>query len=341
MRVAILGYGVIGRRLATAVGEQPDMQVVGIAGRRGSVALDRASQQGFPTYTVGGASETAPLAEFDELLSTSDVLLDCTPSEVPEQYREHMERFPKLITIVQGGETPDRCDVSFNSMTNFAKAAGRKRIRVISCSSTGITRFLFALQRAVGVKDAFATLARRAADPGKLGKVPINSLVPTMGPSHHARDVRTVFPEMRLFSVSVDCPTTIGHVIWCHVNLTKAGDRSRILEELKTVPRIRVGCGIDSTHRLAEHCGDLGRYRRDWPEIYVFDETLQVQGARLTAALAVHMESITIPETVDCIRAASGLASNRWRSIALTDECLGIFQPHARYADNCHSHVTA
>ncbi|MFN1208777.1 hypothetical protein ACKXGD_17700, partial [Enterococcus lactis] len=69
-----------------------------------------------------------------------------------------LESYARLITIVQGGERPEDCDASFNSMTNFSAAFGKKRVRVISCSSTGATRFLYALHRAIGVKYAFVTL---------------------------------------------------------------------------------------------------------------------------------------------------------------------------------------
>ncbi|WP_182869285.1 hypothetical protein [Stieleria mannarensis] len=151
--------------------------------------------------------------EFADLLVKIDVLLDCTPSGVPQQHRELLESVPNLVTIVQGGETSEACEASFHSMTSFNEVAGQKRIRVISCSSTGTTRFLYALDRAFGVQQAFVTLTRRSADPGKLSKVPMNSLVPNMGPSHHARDVNSVFRNLRLASVSVNCPTTFGHVL--------------------------------------------------------------------------------------------------------------------------------
>ena len=337
-RVGILGYGVIGRRLADAVALQPDMQLIGIAGRPASFSLRDASWRGYDVYVTDipragdvASRLTAVCGDLASLLSRIDVLLDCTPSGVPQQHRKLLESAEHLVTIVQGGERHEDCEASFNSMIRFDRVVGKRRIRVISCSSTGTTRFLYALDRAFRVKQAFVTLARRAADPGKPSKVPINSLVPTMGPSHHARDVNTVCPDLHLVSVSVDCPTTLGHVIRFQVDLQRDVDHGQVVEALQALPRVVVGRGVRSTAELAEHYTDHGRHRGDWPEIYVFEESLEFCGSTLLAAIGVHMESITIPETIDCIRTALNPLVDPWESIAVTDRSLGIYQPEASY----------
>ena len=94
-----------------------------------------------------------------------------------------------------------------------------------------------------------------------------------------------------------------------------------------------MGHGLRTTAELAEHYNDLGRPRYDRPELYVFEESIDPRGRTLLAALSVHMESITIPETIDCIRAALNRSDDAWASIALTDRSLGIHQPEAVYGD--------
>ncbi len=333
-RIGILGYGVIGRRLAAAVDRQHDMQLVAIGGRRGSISLQRARDHGYATCELDQPGSAVLGPEWLKFLSRLDVLLDCTPSGVPDQLRDALARFHDLVTIVQGGESHFTCETSFNSMVNYAEAAGRRRIRVLSCSSTGTTRFLYALHRSIGVQDAFLTLARRGADPGKLSKVPANSLAPTMGPSHHARDVNTVLPSFKLTSISVDCPTTFGHVLEFHVQLSRKSSRAEVLRAVESVPRILVDNRFASTTALADHFRDQGRHRFDHPELYVFADQLSVRECALRAAVAVHMESITIPETIDCVRAALRMEVDPWRSIRLTDESLGIAQgPHLYRCD--------
>ena len=330
-RVGVLGYGVIGRRVADAVRAQPDMEVVGIAGRPASFSLRGAQLRQYDVYvTTPAAAEDAASrccrirGSLEDLLSKCDVLLDCTPSHVPGEYAALYERFPQLTVIVQGGEKHSFGGISFNAFANYAQAVGKKRVRVISCSSTGTARFVFALDQAFGLKRAFAALTRRGADPGKPGKTPYNALKPTMGQSHHAPDVRTVLPNIDLFSVSVDVPTTFGHVINFQAEVSGARTRDDVAEALDSMPRVVVGRGLSSTADLAELYQDFGRSRRDRPEIYVWEESIAVEGPAIYATISVHMESITIPDTVDCIRAGLGMEDNNWVSIHRTDCALGI-----------------
>ena len=51
-RVAIVGYGVIGRRVADAVRRQPDMEVVGVAGRPTSFSLRDAQLRGYDVFVT-------------------------------------------------------------------------------------------------------------------------------------------------------------------------------------------------------------------------------------------------------------------------------------------------
>ncbi len=337
-RVGILGYGVIGRRVANAVRVQDDLEVVGVAGRPTSLSLRNAQLQGYPAFVTAppqpedAASRWCEVrGSLDDLLRQCDLLLDCTPNGVPAGYLDLYDRYPELTVIVQGGEKQSFGGVSFNAFANYAEARGKKRVRVISCSSTGTTRFLFPLHQEFGVEQAFVALARRAADPAKSGKTPYNALKPTMGPSHHAADVRTVLPGIDVFSMSIDVPTTFGHVINFQADVRRVPTKVEVVAALASMPRVLVGRGLRSTADLAEHFQDLGRSRRDRPEIYVWEESITVEQRTVYATISVHMESITIPETVDCIRAALGLERDNWVSVGKTDRALGIEKDLACY----------
>jgi glyceraldehyde-3-phosphate dehydrogenase (NAD(P)) len=232
---------------------------------------------------------------------------------------------------VQGGEKHGSGEASFNAFANYSSVAGCKRVRVISCSSTGSARMVWALTRAFGLDRAFISLWRRAADPGKRSRTPLNAITPTLGQSHHAPDVQTVLPGANLYSMSADCPTTIGHVLTIQADLERAVPRGEVIAVLNRIPRVIVGEGLRSTADLAEYYQDLGRPRRDRPEIYVWAEGVEVSGRSLVASFSVHMESITIPDTIDCVRAVLGLESDGWKSILTTDRALGIVKDAACY----------
>lgn len=338
VRVAIMGYGVIGRRLADAVRAQPDMTVTGVAGRAESPSLRDALLRGHRIFCAAGdvtksrrEIRAALQGSLEDLAAHSDVILDCTPSGVPGSYTGLYAEWQDKAVIVQGGEAHDFGGVSFNAFANFHESAGRKRIRVISCSSTGITRLLYALDRAFSVEDATVCLVRRAADPGKASKTPIGGLKPVMGESHHGPDVRTVLRHLKLYTMSLDANTTLGHLLTVQADLRRAVASQEVEAVLNMTPRIWLGDGLGSTSELSERMADLGRPRQDRPEIFVFRQALQVVRRTVYAAFSVHMESITIPETVDCIRSALELSNDPWESIRTTDQAIGIAKSDACY----------
>ena len=338
VQVAILGYGVIGRRLADAVRQQPDMAAAGVAGRAESPSLYDALLRGHRIYAAAGDPagvrqevRAALQGSFAELAAQADVILDCTPSGVPGSYAHGDAAWRNTPVIVQGGEAHAFGGVSFNAFANFHEASGRRRVRVISCSSTGIARFLYVLDRAFGVEDATVHLVRRAADPGKASKTPIGALKPVMKESHHGPDVRTVLRHLRLYTTSLDTNTTLGHLLTVRADLLRPVRLEDVENALDRTPRIWLGEGRTSTAELAEHMADLGRSRQDRPEIFVFREALQISDRTVYAAFSVHMESITIPETVDCIRSVLRQEGDPWQSMRTTDAALGIAK-----SDDCY-----
>ena len=109
IRVAVNGYGVIGKRVADAVVRQPDMQLLGIADLDTSWRLRTAQAKGYPLFAAVD-ERVAAMREagfdiagaLDDLLQDADVIVDCTPKGIAaknaERYRERGTRF-----IVQGG----------------------------------------------------------------------------------------------------------------------------------------------------------------------------------------------------------------------------------------------
>ena len=52
VKVAINGYGTIGKRVADAVTKQDDMEIVGVTKTRPTIEADLAIEKGFPLYAV-------------------------------------------------------------------------------------------------------------------------------------------------------------------------------------------------------------------------------------------------------------------------------------------------
>ncbi|MGQ9759967.1 MAG: type II glyceraldehyde-3-phosphate dehydrogenase [Candidatus Methanomethylicaceae archaeon] len=334
-RIAVNGYGTIGKRVADAVLKQQDMELVGVTktkpGFEAKIAVERGirlfavSQDRLRSFEEAGLKVEGTL---EDLLKESDLIVDCTPGKIGASYKPMYEKF-KVKAIFQGGEKHDVAGFSFNAVCNYKGAIGRDFVRVVSCNTTGLCRSLFALDKAFGIKRARVVLIRRGADPSEDSKGPINSIVPdpVTIPSHHGPDVQKVLPNINITTMAFAVPETLMHVHVLNLELSVPVTESEILNTLSSYPRIRVLSaqdGIDSTSAIIEYARDLGRKRYDMPELVIWKESIKSFGQEVFLTQAVHQESIVVPENVDAIRSMTKLTEDPGVSMKLTNDSLGI-----------------
>jgi glyceraldehyde-3-phosphate dehydrogenase (NAD(P)) len=335
LRVAINGFGTIGKRVADAVAKQPDMKVVGVAKTQPSFEARTAVERGFPLFVsdpakiegfgVAGLPVAGTVAE---MLEVADVIVDATPESIGRSNAKMYEQ-AKVRVIYQGGEKPDLVEVSFNALANYAAALGKHRVRVVSCNTTGLARAAALLRAKYGVESWEATIVRRAADPGESSKGPINGILPTFKlPSHHGPDVRTIFPDLPIATTAVVVPTTLMHVHVNHVRLTRPPkDSAALVETFRSSHRFRLfeeWEHVDGTPQVMEYARDRGLGRPDVMENVLWTNGIKVDGPDAYFFQAIHQESIVVPENVDALRAMFELAPDAAASMAITDRTLGI-----------------
>ncbi len=335
VRVAVNGYGVIGKRVADAVTKQDDMLLVGVvdvvADWRPRVAVSR----GLALF--GAASEHAEAMRkaglkvagtLEDLLGQVDIVVDCTPKKVAAKnittYRRRGLKF-----IVEGGEQHSVTGHSFVAESNYASALGRDATRVVSCNTTSIVRTLSALKRAGLLRKARGTLLRRATDPWESHEGGImNTLVPEAEiPSHQGPDAQTVDPELDVVTMAVKVPETLAHLHYWAVELTRAASKEEVLAAFRSSTRIaliRYADGLPALNAVKELMSDAGRPRADLYEVALWEDMLKVQGNELFYAYMVDNQAIVVPETIDAIRALTQAEIDGKISIAKTDAAMGI-----------------
>lgn len=335
-KIAINGYGTIGKRVADAVTAQDDMEIAGVVKTRPTFEAKLAEDRGFDLYAASSdkmdAFEKAGMkvsGTLDELLDKADLVVDCTPGGVGAGYKDLYAKHG-VKAIWQGGEDHEVAGFSFNSEANYADAVGRDFTRVVSCNTTGLTRALYPLDQEYGVKKARVTLMRRAADPGNIKSGPINAIVPNPIhlPSHHGPDVNSILPHLEIATVAVKLSTTIMHFHALNVELDRDFETQDIVDLFASRPRIRLVSGsadnIKSTAEVMELARDLGRSRSDMFEIVVWEDSISKYQGELYFFQAIHQESDVVPENIDAIRAMCELESDGAKSIAKTNETMGI-----------------
>jgi glyceraldehyde-3-phosphate dehydrogenase (NAD(P)) len=339
IKVGIVGFGTIGKRVADAVSLQKDMELVGITGHNYNYRMEVAKVKGYKIFAMEDTKEFAkicdisskdcivPEGDLNNMLDGADVVVDCTPKKVGKANKVKYYQPKKVKAIFQGGEKPDVADTSFVAQCNYGLALNKNYIRVVSCNTTGLCRTLSAVEKNYGINSVHATLVRRAADPYDIYHGPINAIVPVLElPSHHGPDVQTVLPNLNIFTTAMSVPTTIMHMHSLMVDMKKEAAASDIIEMFRETTRVRVvrnAQRVRSTAEIMEFAKDIGRLRGDMPEICIWEEGVGVKDKKLFYLQAVHQESDVVLENIDAIRAATGFKDAQ-KSIEMTNESFGV-----------------
>jgi len=334
-RVLVVGYGVIGQRLADGVARQEDMELVGVVDIAPTLSTRALHEAGmaYRLFVVAPEQKAAfdeigiPVSgTLDDALAETDIVLDSTPGGVGRKNKELYEA-RGVKAIFQGGEKNDIVDVFFHGYANYEKGVGKDYLKLTSCNTTGLIRAVDCLDRAVGVERVIVTIVRRVADPGDThrGLVDVAQVDPV--PSHQAVDLMTIMPHIEATGLLVHVPTTHGHIVHVIATLKGGLTKNDALELFRAHPRIRVvriKDGFNSNASLFRYARDLGNKRADMYEIAVFEETLATSGREFMFAINIPQEAVVTPETMDAIRAALEMQTDRLEAVGLTNKYLGL-----------------
>jgi glyceraldehyde-3-phosphate dehydrogenase (NAD(P)) len=335
VKVAVNGYGVIGKRVADAVALQADMELVGVADVASDYRIRVAVERGYAVFASDltarlemQASGIPVAGSLDDLLGMVDVVADCAPKKLAAANKDRYAA-AKVKGIWQGGEKHELTGYSFCAQVNYAGALNRDWARVVSCNTTALSRTMHALHRRGWVQRVRAVLLRRGTDPWEShANGMINTVIPeTTVPSHQGPDARTVIPDLDITTLAGAGPYNLSHIHFAMVETTRPVSLDELREALWDEPRIafvRAADGLVALNSVIELMRDLGRPRGDMWEVAVWEDALASDGREVYLTFQVHNESIVVPETVDCIRALTGIEPDGAASMAKTDRSLGV-----------------
>lgn len=335
VRVVVNGYGVIGKRIADAVAVQEDMELVGVADVVSDWRIKMAVEKGYPVFASteeaadGMQAAGIPLAgTLDDLLTQVDIVADATPKKIASANLQKY-RAADIKSVFQGGEKHSLTGHSFVAQANYASALGLNTTRVVSCNTTSIVRTLGALRAAGLLKKARGVLIRRATDPWESDHTGVmNTVVPeTVIPSHQGPDAQTVLPDLDVVTLAVVAAHTNSHLHAWSVELTRSVSKDEVLDAFRAAPRIaflNAAEGVVALNSTVEMMADLGRPRGDMWEVGLWEDSLTVQGNEVFYNYQVYNQAIVVPETIDAIRALTGVEQDGSKSIAQTDAAMGL-----------------
>ncbi len=335
IKVGVVGYGTIGQRLADGVYLQGDMELVGIVDLAPTLAIRALFEKGMPydLYLVDiekkcefDALGIPVKGSFEDLLKKVDVVLDSSPAGIGAKNKEIYEKYG-VKAIFQGGEKNSVADVFFHGYANYEKGLDKQYLKLTSCNTTGLIRSVDCLDKKFGIDRVAITIIRRVADPGDYHRGLTNALQIDKAPSHQALDLMTIMPHVEATGILVHTPITHGHIITVVATGKQKITKEMALEAFQAHPRIRVVSideGFKGNASLFKYARDLGNPRGDMYEIGLWEDSIVESGDSIMYAINIPQESVTIPETIDGIRACMGLQRTSEEATAKTNEYLGI-----------------
>ena len=327
IKVGVAGYGTIGSRLADGVALQDDMELVGIVGHSPSLAIRALAENDM--IGVNGVEYKLYLVDmdlkprfdalgipvegsFEELCEKVDVMLDASPGGTGAANKAIYERLG-VKAIFQGGEKNSVADVFFHGYANYDLGLGKQFLKLTSCNTTGLIRAVDCLDRKFGIEKVAITIIRRVADPGDYHRGLTNALQMEKAPSHQAVDLMTIMPHIEATGILVHTPVTHGHIITVLATAKDGRIRTVTIDEC-----------FKGNASFFKYARDLGNRRADMYEIGLWEDSVVESGNDIMFAINIPQESVTIPETIDGVRAVMQMQTTSAEATAATNKNLKI-----------------
>jgi glyceraldehyde-3-phosphate dehydrogenase (NAD(P)) len=315
IRVSVIGYDLIGKRLADAVMRQKDMVVHEVyddnPSRREIVA-----RNGFAL--LSGSREHLDVGGDITVLCRDD----CNVSGVPVVHGAHMRSIEGVL--VSPLTSPDQL---------YQQAC----LRIALPDTIALGRVLQAITPLARIERLFSNTIVRVGHAAEPSDGSVDALEPLPEDPVMKRQVAEAFggllPRCRIRQVRA--PYTHSHLHTLKLDLDRQIDCQQVLAALRGTPRVLLGAaaeGFATTADIQEFFRNSTRSRGDHPETFVWEESIITQGRQLMLMMNVCQESTSVLETIDAIRlqqiSADGSEAKRQTDEALDVECL--MQPTIR-----------
>lgn len=307
VRVFINGYGNIGRRLASALSMDKEIQLVGIAkysiDDKVKEALDNQYRVFVPKEKIEefkkkGYNVTGPV---NEAVERADIVIDA--AKEGGGYHNKVSLYEPLskAAIFQGGE--DRhgdhavADIIHNSRVNYSQAAGKRYVIQGSCNVSGMGRIMQPLMERFGqqIKRFDVQLIRRWADLEDTKEVK-DSIEWDRDP-HHQDDVKDFIPNANLYVDAFKVPSRMMHL---HQMFIRFKDRAPNKNEILECYRKEFGvCIINSAKGTADvrkKAIQLKFPHGDTNMVHIHSDILRVQDDIVKLAYSDDQTGMVIPE---------------------------------------------
>ncbi|MGE0242869.1 MAG: type II glyceraldehyde-3-phosphate dehydrogenase [Nitrososphaeraceae archaeon] len=307
VKLFINGYGNIGRRLATAISLDREINLIGVAKYSADERAKEAISNGYKVFIPQSIEKDFinKKLEFDgyleEAIEQSDIVIDASKEGLGFKNKQKFYLPMKKMAIFQGGE--DRqgkysvADVIHNSRVNYDKIADKSYVIQGSCNVSGMGRIMQPLIEKFNdrIKRFDVTLIRRWADLEDSKEVK-DSIEWDKNP-HHQDDVKSFLPTANLYVESYKAPSRMMHLHQMFVRFkSKAPSKNEILSCLENEFGISFLNSANGTADVRKKALEMGFAHGDTNMVHIHQEVMRSQDDTLKILYSDDQTGMVIPE---------------------------------------------
>jgi glyceraldehyde-3-phosphate dehydrogenase (NAD(P)) len=306
-KIFINGYGNIGRRLASALSLDKEIQFVGIAKYTADEKTKEAIENRFNVYVPKDIVNKFKQKNYDiagtltEAISESDLIIDAAKEGTGYDNKKNLYEPMNKSAIFQGGEERhgDRsvAEMIHNSRVNYDKALGRKYVIQGSCNVSGMGRIIQPLIENFGdeIRRFDVSLIRRWADLEDSKEVK-DSIEWDKNP-HHQDDVKDFIPSVNLYVDAFKVPSRMMHLHHMLIYFKeKAPSKDAVIETFRKEFGVAILNSAKGTADIRKKAFELAFQHGDTNMIHIHTEVLKVQDDLLKISYSDDQTGMVIPE---------------------------------------------
>jgi glyceraldehyde-3-phosphate dehydrogenase (NAD(P)) len=306
-KIFINGYGNIGRRLASALSLDKEIQFVGIAKYTADVKTKEALENRFNVYVPKDIVNKFKEKNYDiagtltEAIGESDLIIDAAKEGTGYDNKKNLYEPMNKSAIFQGGEERhgDRsvAEMIHNSRVNYDKALGRKYVIQGSCNVSGMGRIIQPLIENFGdeIRRFDVSLIRRWADLEDSKEVK-DSIEWDKNP-HHQDDVKDFIPSVNLYVDAFKVPSRMMHLHHMLIHFKeKAPPKDVVIETFRKEFGVAILNSAKGTADIRKKAFELAFQHGDTNMIHIHTEVLKVQDDLLKISYSDDQTGMVIPE---------------------------------------------
>jgi glyceraldehyde-3-phosphate dehydrogenase (NAD(P)) len=306
-KIFINGYGNIGRRLASALSLDKEIQFVGIAKYTADEKTKEALENRFNVYVPKDIINKFKEKNYDiagtltEAIDESDLIIDAAKEGTGYDNKKNLYEPMNKSAIFQGGEERhgDRsvAEMIHNSRVNYDKALGRKYVIQGSCNVSGMGRIIQPLIENFGdeIRRFDVSLIRRWADLEDSKEVK-DSIEWDKNP-HHEDDVKDFIPSVNLYVDAFKVPSRMMHLHHMLIHFKeKAPPKDVVIETFRKEFGVAILNSAKGTADIRKKAFELAFQHGDTNMIHIHTEVVKVQDDLLKISYSDDQTGMVIPE---------------------------------------------